>query len=118
VDAERLVTADGREFLNMSTMRHSRQVIERIASFKPGEEPISYRRLGPVEARTIIAGHRALPVHPVEHRTISVREAAVVQGFPLDYFFCGPRAERPLQVANAVPPPLAAAVARHLRSWV
>jgi DNA (cytosine-5)-methyltransferase 1 len=118
VDAERLVTEDGREFLNMSTMRHSERVIERIASFKPGEEPISYRRLGPVEARTIIAGHRALPVHPVEHRTISVREAAVVQGFPLDYFFCGPRAEQPLQVANAVPPPLAAAVARHLGSWV
>jgi len=117
-DAERLVTEDGREFLNMSTMRHSEQVIERIASFKPGEEPISYRRLGPTEARTIIAGHRALPVHPVEHRTISVREAAVVQGFPLDYFFCGPRAEQPLQVANAVPPPLAAAVARHLRSYL
>lgn len=116
VDAERLVTEDGREFLNMSTMRHSPRVIRRIASFKAGEEPISYRRLGRAEARTIIAGHRALPVHPVEHRTISVREAAVVQGFPLDYFFCGPRAEQPLQVANAVPPPLAAAVARHLKA--
>jgi DNA (cytosine-5)-methyltransferase 1 len=117
VEAERLVW-EGREFLNMSTMRHSQRVIQRIARFKPGEEPISYRRLGPVEARTIIAGHRALPVHPVEHRTISVREAAVVQGFPLKYFFCGPRAEQPLQVANAVPPPLAAAVARHLKSWL
>ena len=116
VDAERLVTEDGREFLNMSTMRHSERVIRRIASFKVGEEPISYRRLGRMEARTIIAGHRALPVHPVEHRTISVREAAVLQGFPLDYFFCGPRAEQPLQVANAVPPALAAAVARHLKS--
>lgn len=118
VDAERLVLDDGRELLNMSTMSHSDRVIRRIAAFKPGEEPISYRRLGPVEARTVVAGHRALPVHPVEHRTISVREAAVVQGFPLDYFFCGPRAEQPLQVANAVPPPLAAAVARHLRAWI
>ncbi|MHB8718539.1 MAG: DNA (cytosine-5-)-methyltransferase [Candidatus Dormibacteria bacterium] len=116
VDAERLVTDQGLEYLNMSTMRHSPRVVRRIASFRAGEEPISYRRLGRVEARTVIAGHRALPVHPVEHRTISVREAAVVQGFPLDYFFCGPRAEQPLQVANAVPPPLAAAVARHLKS--
>jgi DNA (cytosine-5)-methyltransferase 1 len=102
----------------MSTMRHSDRVIRRIASFNRADEPISYRRLGRVEARTIIAGHRALPVHPVENRTISVREAALVQGFPLDYFFCGPRAEQPLQVANAVPPPLAAAVACHLKSWV
>lgn len=116
VDAEWLLMDDGREFLNMSTMRHSERVMQRIASFKTGEEPISYRRLGAIEARTVIAGHRALPVHPVEHRTISVREAAVVQGFPLDYFFCGPRADQPLQVANAVPPPMAAAVARHLRS--
>lgn len=116
VDAERLITDDGRELLNMSTMSHSKRVIKRIAGFKPGDEPISYRRLGRVEARTIVAGHRALPVHPFEHRTISVREAAIVQGFPLDYFFCGPRAEQPLQVANAVPPPLAAAVAQHLKS--
>lgn len=116
VDAERMITSDGRELTNMSTMKHSDRVIRRIASFRPGTEPISYRRLGPVEARTIVAGHRALPVHPTEHRTISVREAAVIQGFPLDYFFCGPRAEQPLQVANAVPPPLAAAVARHLKS--
>jgi DNA-cytosine methyltransferase len=115
VEAERLITEDGHVFLNMSTMRHSARVIRRIRAFQPGEEPISYRRLGSIEARTIIAGHRALPVHPVQNRTISVREAAVVQGFPLDYFFCGPRAEQPLQVANAVPPPLAAAVARHLK---
>ena len=115
VDAERLITSDGQEFLNMSTMQHSPRVVLRIASFKPGDEPISYRRLNRIEARTVVAGHRALPVHPVEHRTISVREAAVVQGFPLHYFFCGPRAEQPLQVANAVPPPLAAAIARHLR---
>jgi DNA (cytosine-5)-methyltransferase 1 len=117
VEAERLVLDDGREFLNMSTMRHSPEVIRRIASFERGHEPISYRRLDQVEAQTIIAGHRALPVHPILHRTISVREAAVVQGFPLDYFFCGPRAEQPLQVANAVPPPLASAVARHLKAW-
>lgn len=116
VDAEHLVAADGTELFNMSTMSHSKRVIKRIAGFKPEDEPISYRRLGRVEARTIVAGHRALPVHPFEHRTISVREAAVVQAFPLDYFFCGPRAEQPLQVANAVPPPLAAAVARHLKS--
>ncbi len=57
-------------------------------------------------------------MHPELDRTISVREAAVVQGFPLDYFFCGPRAEQPLQVANAVPPLLAAAVSRHLVDYL
>jgi DNA (cytosine-5)-methyltransferase 1 len=112
--AEYFVGADGTQHLNMSTMAHSTRVIRKIKKIKPGEGPISYRRLEPGEARTLIAGHRALPLHPKLHRTISVREAAVIQGFPPDHFFCGPRADQPLQVANAVPPPLAEAVARHL----
>jgi DNA (cytosine-5)-methyltransferase 1 len=112
--AEYLIGEGGREYLNMSTMAHSLRVIRKIERIRPGEGPISYRRLESVEARTLIAGHRAMPVHPTLHRTISVREAAIIQGFPLDYFFCGPRAEQPLQVANAVPPPLAEAVARQI----
>jgi DNA (cytosine-5)-methyltransferase 1 len=112
--AEYLVGDGGREYLNMSTMAHSPRVIRKIEKIKPGQGPMSYRRLEPGEARTLIAGHRAMPVHPILHRTISVREAAIIQGFPLDYFFCGPRAEQPLQVANAVPPPLAEAVAREI----
>jgi DNA (cytosine-5)-methyltransferase 1 len=116
--AERFVGADGMEYLNMSTMAHSTRVIRKIKKVKPGEGPISYRRLEAAEARTLIAGHRAMPVHPTLHRTISVREAALIQGFESGYFFCGPRAEQPLQVANAVPPPLAEAVARHLLQYV
>lgn len=116
--AEYFIGADGVEYLNMSTMAHSGDVIAKIKKIKPGEGPISYRRLEPEEARTLIAGHRALPVHPKLDRTISVREAAIIQGFDLDYFFCGPRSQQPLQVANAVPPQLAEAVARHIRKEV
>ena len=108
------VDSDGTEYLNMSTMDHSNEVIKKIAEIKPGEGPISYRRLDSVEATTLIAGHRAMPVHPQLDRAISAREAALIQGFPLDYFFCGPRASHPLQIANAVPPPLARAVAESL----
>lgn len=105
---------DGSALSNVSTMDHSDRVIEKISKISLGTGPISYRRLGPDAAGTLIAGHRALPVHPVLNRTISVREAARIQGFDDDYVFLGPRAEQPLQVANAVPPPLAAAVGRLL----
>ena len=105
---------DGREYFNVETMAHSERVVAKIRGIKPGEGPISYRRLKDDEARTLIAGHRALPVHPWLDRTISVREAATIQGFPHHYRFCGPRSIQPLQVANAVPPPLAEAVALHL----
>jgi DNA (cytosine-5)-methyltransferase 1 len=92
---------------NGSTMRHSSRVVAKIARISPGGGPLSYRRLRPDMAMTLVAGHGALPVHPFLHRTISVREAARLQGFPDSYVFAGPRSSQPLQVANAVPPPLA-----------
>jgi DNA (cytosine-5)-methyltransferase 1 len=102
---------DGAEYLNMSTMDHSQPVREKIARIPPGGGPLSYRRLSWTEAKTLVAGHRAMPVHPEVDRAISVREAALLQGFPVGYRFMGTRSQQPLQVVNAVPPPLADAVA-------
>jgi DNA (cytosine-5)-methyltransferase 1 len=116
--ADPLVLRDGSLLANASTMSHSAKVIRKIKAIKPGTGPISYRRLEPDLARTLVAGHRALPVHPWLDRTISVREAARIQGFPDEYVFCGPRAEQPLQVANAVPPPLASAVAHRMLDFI
>lgn len=117
-DAEYRVLADGSTLLNASTMRHSPAVVAKIRSIKPGGGPISYRRLDRDLARTLVAGHRALPVHPWLDRTISVREAARIQGFRDSYVFCGPRMNQPLQVANAVPPPVARVLANHLRHFL
>lgn len=112
--AERLRLSDGRVVLNSQAMAHSPRVVAKIDAIPAGGGPISYRRLESDVARTLVAGHRALPVHPDQNRTITVREAARIQGFPDDYFFCGPRSVQPLQVANAVPPALSEAVARQL----
>ena len=112
--AERLRLPNGQVVLNSQAMAHSPRVVEKIRAIPAGGGPISYRRLESDSARTLVAGHRALPVHPEQHRTITVREAARIQGFPDEYFFCGPRSTQPLQVANAVPPALSAAIARQL----
>ena len=105
---------NGRTVYNASTMAHSPAVIDKISKIAPGKGPISYRRLRTSLARTLVAGHRALPVHPWLNRTISVREAARIQGFPDDFVFCGPRSNQPIQVANAVPVPMAKAIAKTL----
>lgn len=115
VQDDAMVLREGLIVYNAATMAHAPRVVAKIAEISPGSGPLSYRRLPMDVAQTIIAGHRALPVHPWLHRTISVREAAVIQGFPVDYVFCGPRSTQPLQVANAVPPPIAQGVANHLR---
>lgn len=51
-------------------------------------------------------------VHPNQDRGLSIREAARLQGFPDTYRFVGTIGPRQQQVADAVPPVLAEAVAR------
>ncbi|MGA2361049.1 MAG: DNA cytosine methyltransferase [Candidatus Aminicenantales bacterium] len=52
--------------------------------------------------------------HPSNKRRLSCREAACIQGFPLDYEFCGTMTSVYRQIGNAVPPPLARAVAERI----
>lgn len=53
-------------------------------------------------------------LHPDEHRPISHYEAALIQGFPESYAWCGSKASIARQIGNAVPVPLARAVASHV----
>jgi len=57
-------------------------------------------------------------LHPEAHRPITHREAARLQGFPDDFDFQGSRIRVGVQIGNAVPPPLAEAIARHVRSAI
>jgi DNA (cytosine-5)-methyltransferase 1 len=53
--------------------------------------------------------------HPEQNRTISIREAARLQGFPDSFAFHGDKSSQYDQVGNAVPVPLAEAIAHEVR---
>lgn len=67
-------------------------------------------------SRTVAYGHREIHVHPEGHRRLSIYEAMLLQGFPTTYQLTGNLSEQVTQVSNAVPPPLAQAIASSLRT--
>ena len=56
-------------------------------------------------------------LHPEEHRAITMREAALLQGFPRDYKFpkANSKSSLAMMIGNALPPPFIAAHARVIR---
>lgn len=75
-----------------------------------------YARLrGDRPSKTIVA-HLAKDgngyIHPTQVRSISIREAARLQGFQDDYVFCGSPSDQWVQIGNAVPPILGEVIAR------
>jgi DNA (cytosine-5)-methyltransferase 1 len=67
---------------------------------------------------TVAYGHREVHVHPGCKRRLSVYEAMLLQRFPAEYQLVGTLSSQIEQVSEAVPPPLAAAVAASVRAQV
>ncbi len=57
-------------------------------------------------------------IHPIENRTLSVREAARIQSFPDDFEFIGNQQETYVQVGNAVPPLLGKAIGESIMKYL
>ncbi|MET9520903.1 DNA cytosine methyltransferase [Streptomyces coeruleorubidus] len=57
-------------------------------------------------------------LHPSEDRPITHFEAARIQGFPLEFRWCGTKTEIAMQIGNAVPIPLGKAIAAAVHSFL
>lgn len=95
-----------------------------VPPYDPGKFPNKWRKMeADRPARTLMA-HIGKDTYSHIHydseqaRTISVREAARLQSFPDGFRFCGTMNPAFRQIGNAVPPLMAAAVARALRVTV
>ncbi|MFF1730877.1 DNA cytosine methyltransferase [Streptomyces sp. NPDC058247] len=57
-------------------------------------------------------------LHPTDPRPITHYEAARIQGFPLDFRWCGSKTEIARQIGNAVPIPLGTAIASAIHAYL
>ena len=109
---------------NHEPTAHTPDMLSRLAKLEPGRREAGsfHDRLHPDRPSfTLRAGTGNFsPLRPIHYRydrVITVRESARIQGFRDDFIWPDwiPRLQQYRQVGNAVPPPMAAAIARALR---
>jgi len=92
---------------------------ERLRRYRSDVFTDKYKRLAWDELCRSITAHISKDgywyIHPDQHRTLSVREAARVQSFPDDFRFAGTQTHRYRQIGNAVPVLLAEAIGNAVR---
>ena len=117
-DRERISYVREGEWLSKS--KAPPEIVQRLTP----KDSTKFRRLDRGRPSLTLRCGEAL-YHPVENRYLTPREAARIQGFPDSHVFTGPIRRRTgvvpnldqhRQVANAVPPPLARAVAQSVRT--
>jgi DNA (cytosine-5)-methyltransferase 1 len=115
----RPVRDDDREaFKLMSARTLYSELPEHLRRYRSDTFDDKYKRLSWEDLSRTITAHIAKDgywyIHPEEHRTLTVREAARIQTFPDKFRFAGTRSDAFRQIGNAVPPALSAAVSSTL----
>ncbi len=115
----RPVRADDRDvFERMDSRTLYSEIPASLRRYKAETFDDKYKRLDWDDLSRSITAHIAKDgywyIHPQQHRTLTVREAARIQTFPDHYRFAGTRSDAFRQIGNAVPPRLGEAAARAL----
>ena len=92
-------------------MNHKEKTVEKFKQIKIGGKATdgyfsrgtSSRLDFDKPAPTLVPGHSAFQIHPIENRSITVREGAILTGFDKEFKFYGSHTSRCMQIGNAIP---------------
>jgi len=128
-DLPKLTSGESSDIPNHAAMNHSEQMLEKMSYVTSGgsREQIpeeirpkkgdvrKYIKYDKSKPSVCITGDMRKVFHYSQNRALTVRELARLQSFPDDFVFCGTKISQQQQVGNAVPPPMAAAVANEIK---
>jgi len=104
-----------------TNMRYS-ELPEELKRYRDDIFDDKYKRLDGDDLSRTITAHIAKDgywyIHPVQNRTLTIREAARLQTFPDNFRFAGPPSAAFRQIGNAVPPRLGAVIGAGLQDAI
>jgi len=107
-------------------MNHKEKTIEKFKKIATGGKSTegyfsrgtSSRLAFDKPAPTLVPGHSAFQIHPIENRSITVREGAILTGFDKEFKFYGSHTSRCMQIGNAIPVNMAYAMAEQCKKFL
>lgn len=109
-----LKQGQGREYLPEKLLADCHKVDSSIIGHRNVYGRMHWDEVAPTITARFDSFTRGLFGHPEQNRTISLREGALLQTFPMDFNFCGTKVEVARQIGNAVPPKLALAIGKKI----
>ena len=109
-----LKQGQGREYLPEKLLADCHKVDSNIIGHRNVYGRMHWDEVAPTITARFDSFTRGLFGHPEQHRSISLREGALLQTFPMDFNFCGNKVEVARQIGNAVPPKFAYAIGKKI----
>jgi DNA (cytosine-5)-methyltransferase 1 len=109
-----LKPGQGRDFLPEELLADCHKVSSSIIGHRNVYGRMHWDDVSPTITARFDSFTRGLFGHPEQDRSISLREGAMLQTFPMDFDFCGNKIDIARQIGNAVPPELARRIGKQL----
>lgn len=104
---EAIQEGQGRDSLPDNLLADCHKVSSSVIGFRNVYGRMSWDDVAPTITARFDSFTRGQFGHPSQSRSISLREGALLQTFPIDFDFCGNKVDVARQIGNAVPPVLA-----------
>lgn len=118
LERARAMPRDGGSWIDMAPEHHHLRIpsmrVEQPGSFPDVYGRLAWDRPAPTITRECSHPGNGRYTHPEQDRLLSVREMALLQGYPDDYVFLGPLSSRYRQIGDAVPPMISSMIAERV----